>query len=216
VKLSPAVFDIDAPAVGAYRFIGNLVPSRRLLAAIIRKKMASSARNLFIEGVRGTDDGLTNRSLAAVYAKQRARVVVTFRYAEIHRLLVAGTAHKTEDLLGLFVKFGIDDMADVMPLKRLYRSHVVRIARALGVPEEVMARTPNPEMLPGVEDKYRDVLGVSAGDADLVLYGIEHGMVDADIAEGTGLPEAKVAELREVVGLTEHMRQPSLSPDPGI
>jgi len=141
-------------------------------------------------------------------------VVVAFRYADLHRLLVVGTAHKSEDLLGLYVKFGIDDSADLMPLKRLYRSHILQIARHVGVPETVLQRTPNPEMLPGVEDKYMDVLRIPSAAADLVLLGIEEGMQDGEIARETGVALAKVAEVREIVRVSRHMREPSATIDP--
>jgi NAD+ synthase len=197
-------------AAGVYRFVGYRLPSR-LVARGTRARLARS-RDAFAAGMRGTDDRLTRQALAAVYARQRLRLVVTYRYADLRRLLVVGSAHKSEDLLGLFVKFGIDDCADVMPLKNLYRTQVLAIAAAVGVPPEVVARTPNPEMVPGIEDKYLDLVGVAAPTVDLVLWGIEHGMGDAEIAAAVGRPEAKVAELRELVRLTAHMRHPSLAP----
>jgi hypothetical protein len=45
----------------------------------------------------------------------------------------------------LYVKFGVDDSVDLMPLKNLYRSHILQIARYVGVPQSVIKRTPNPE-----------------------------------------------------------------------
>jgi NAD+ synthase len=201
-------------AAGAYRFIANLVPSRRLLSSLVRKALAGSGKNLFLEGIRGSDDPFMRRAFASIYARQRARVVVTCRYADLHRLLVAGSAHKSEDLVGLFVKFGIDDSADIMPLKHLFRSHILQIARHVGVPNAVVERSPNPEMLPGVEDKYFDVLRVPSDTVDLVLFGLEHGMSDEELAEQSGVSREKAAEIREMVELSGHMRSPSMSFDP--
>lgn len=202
-------------AAGVYRFLGYRLP-RRLVARIARSRLSGRDESPFVAGLRGTEDPLTRQALAAVNARQRLRMVVTYRYAEQRRLLVVGSAHKSEDLLGLFVKFGVDDVADVMPLKGLYRSHILRIARAVGVPDEVVARTPNPEMLPGVDDKYRDVLGVQSETADLVLWGIEHGLGDAEIARQVALDETDVSKLRDVVRLSAHMRTPSMCPDLGL
>lgn len=214
-RLSVQTAEIDTTrlnrAAGVYRFIGYRLP-RGLVERIARRKISAGDENAFVAGLRGGGDRLTRQAMAMMYARQRLRMVVTCRYADLHRLLVVGSAHKSEDLLGLFVKFGVDDVADVMPLKGLYRSHVVQIARAISVPEEVITRTPNPEMLPGIQDKYLDVLRVSATTADLVLWGIEHGRSDASIAEAAEVSSAKVAELREVVSLSEHMRNPSLFP----
>ena len=201
-------------AAGAYSSAPNLVPSRRLLARIVRRRMASSGSQQYLDVLRGSDDPMARSVFAAIYARQRARVVVAFRYADLHRLLVVGTAHKSEDLLGLYVKFGIDDSADLMPLKRLYRSHILQIARHVGVPETVLQRTPNPEMLPGVEDKYMDVLRIPSSATDLVLFGIEEGMQDGEIARETGVALAKVAEVREIVRVSRHMREPSATIDP--
>jgi NAD+ synthase len=198
-------------AAGAYRFIANLVPSRRLLSTIVKRTLAGSGRNLFLEGIKGSNDPFMRRAFASFYARQRARFVVTCRYADLHRLMVAGSAHKSEDLLGLFVKFGIDDSADIMPLKHLYRSHILQIARYIDVPNAVIERSPNPEVLPGVEDKYFDVLRVSSEQVDLVLFGLEHGMSDEEIIEQSGVSGAKTAEIREMVQMSSHMRSPSMS-----
>ena len=137
------------------------------------------------------------------------RLVVTYLLAEEHNLLVVGSAHKSEDMLGLFVKFGVDDVADLMPLKNLYRSQILQLAAYLGVPEEILARTPNPDLIPGVEDKYMDMIGLSYDTLDPLLYGLEHGLADEEIASQLGLPLEQVRQIRSVVSLTEHMRNPS-------
>ena len=51
------------------------------------------------------------------------------------------------------------DAADLMPLKNLHRSQVLQIAAHLGVPDEILARSPNPDIIPGVNDKYMEMLG---------------------------------------------------------
>jgi NAD+ synthase len=125
--------------------------------------------------------------------------------------LVAGCAHKSEDMVGLFVKFGVDDIADIMPLKTLYRSHILQLAEFLGVPVEILNRTPNPDIIPGVSDKYMDILGLPCDMLDLILYGIEHGMNDEIIAAQLNLPEGRVVDIRNLIHQTEHMRSPSRS-----
>ena len=201
-------------ATGVYDFIGYRLPLPKVVARVVRAYLAKGGQDgIFLAGLRGTDHDLTRQALAAIYARQRLRMVLTYRYADLHRLLVVGSAHMTEDLLGLFVKFGIDDAADVMPLKGLYRTQVLRVAKEAGVPSEVLARTPNPEMLPGIDDKYLDIFGVPAPTVDLVLWGIQHALADAEIAHATDLDVVKAAELREAVRLSAHMRQPSRQPD---
>ncbi len=54
---------------------------------------------------------------------------------------------------------------------------------------------------------------MTAPSADLILWGFEHGMEDMTISEAAAVPRDKVAELRRVVALSEHMRTPSMFPD---
>ena len=77
------------------------------------------------------------------------------------------------------------------------------------MPGEIIQRTPNPDIIPGVSDKYVDILGLPSPVLDLILYGIEHGMGDDDIAGQLVLPAAKVKEMRLLVEQTAHMRSPS-------
>ena len=88
-------------AAGTYRFVANLVPSRKLLSSIVRKRMAAAKGNLFLEALKGSDDPMVRKAIASIYVRQRARVVVSFHYADLNRLLVVGTAHKSEDLIGV-------------------------------------------------------------------------------------------------------------------
>jgi NAD+ synthase len=199
-------------SAGTYRFALSLLPSRRIKASIVKKYLGTKGENFFLKGIRGTDDRLVNRGLASFYTKQRARLMATYKFAEENGLMVVGSAHKTEDMVGLYVKFGVDDAADVMPLKNLYRSHILQLAEHLGVPSVIIARAPNPDLVPGVDDKYRDVLGISWDALDRILYGLEHNMEVSEIAEKTGIEVSAVHMTAELVKLTHHMRNPSLAP----
>ncbi len=173
--------------------------------------MKSTGENPFLKIVQGNASHLQRKGFAKYNSKQRIRAVMEYLIAEEKNFLVAGCAHKSEDMLGLFVKFGVDDVADVMPLKNLYRSHILQLAAFLGVPEAILHRTPNPDIIPGVEDKYMDILGLASDKIDLLIYGIEHGMDNDAISEQLDLPGGKVQEIRNLVQQTEHMRTPSQS-----
>ena len=99
-----------------------------------------------------------------------------------------------------------------MPLKNLYRSQVVQLGQHLGLPSEILQRTPNPDMVPGVTDKYMSYLELDATMVDMVLWGLENGMEDHSISEQLNLPQEKVREIREVTILTDQLRNPSLAP----
>ncbi len=198
--------------LGTYDFILSRIPGRAARQSLVAAFLKGKKRHPFLEAVLGRAEPITRRGMAASFTKHRIRLVVACKYAEEHNLLLAGAAHKSEDLVGLFVKHGVDDNADIMPLKNLYRSHILQIARHLGVPAVILNRAPNPEMVPGIEDKYRDILGIDSGQVDLLLHGLETNVPISEIAESTGLPEDKVEEMRSLVQATAHMRHPSMYP----
>jgi len=199
---------------GTYDFMLSRVPGRAIREKVVKTYFALSRSNPYLQGIRGERPPLFGKGFATMNSKHRMRLVMAYRFAEEHNLLVVGCAHKSEDLVGLFVKYGVDDCADVMPLKNLYRSHILQLARYVGVPEEIIDRPPNPDIIAGVTDKYFDVLGVPAETIDLILYGlVEAKMTPADVASEVGLPAAKVEEIRELIDLTAHMRSHSMAPD---
>jgi NAD+ synthase len=175
--------------------------ARRLLDPLLRKS--------FADHLRGTSGAPGQARFARINARHRVRSTIACLVAEERNDLLVGCAHRSEEMLGLFVKFGVDDNADVMPLKNLYRTEILQLAAALGVPREIIGRTPNPEIIPGVSDKYRDILGLDSATLDLVLWGIERGLPDEEIASQLRLGAGTVEEMREVVALTRHMREPS-------
>lgn len=75
-------------AAGVYTFAGYRIPLRRVVARAVRTYLAADRENIFLAGMRGTDHRLTRQALAAIYARQRLRLVMTYRYADLHRLAV--------------------------------------------------------------------------------------------------------------------------------
>lgn len=198
-------------ALGSYDFVLARIPGRRLKAGLVR--VFNRGENPILEFHRGTESKLVRRGAASYFSKQRVRLVATYRYAEEHNLLVCGSAHKSEDMVGLYVKFGVDDAADVMPLGHLYRSHILQLGEHLGLPPEILGRSPNPDMVPGIDDKYRDILGIDSAKVDLILLGLERGMAPPEIAAHAGVPEEEAAMIADLVRATAHMRNPSMTPD---
>jgi NAD+ synthase len=195
--------------LGAYGFALSHIPGRKLKAALVH---LFNRGNQILELNRGTASSLARKGAASFFIKQRVRLAATYKYAEERNLLVCGSAHKSEDLVGLFVKFGVDDGADVMPLKNLYRTQILQLGEQLGLPAEILSRSPNPDVIPGVTDKYRDILGLESAKVDRVLLGIERGLETAEIAKQTGVPKREVATIEELVRVTAHMRNPSMAP----
>ncbi len=79
--------------------------------------------------------------VAASNFKQRSRMSMLYYHAEALHYAVIGTPNKHEQEQGFFVKYG-DGGADVMPIGNLYKTQVYQLAEYLGVPDEIIERTP--------------------------------------------------------------------------
>jgi NAD+ synthase len=197
--------------LGTYTFPLSMIPMRALQDWAARKYLSVAPENPFLQIMHGNAGAFQRKGFARFNTKHRIRAVMTYLVAEEQNRMVVGCAHKSEDMLGLFVKFGVDDSADIMPLKYLYRSQITQLAAFLGVPGVIMDRTPNPDIIPGVSDKYMDILKLPSETLDLILFGFEHGLEDGDIAAQLNLTLQQVQQIRALVQRTEHMRNPSQS-----
>jgi len=56
-------------------------------------------------------------------------------------------------MTGTFTQFGCDHCADIMPLLHLYRSQLVPQAEYLNLPQEILSKKADPDVLPGLDDK---------------------------------------------------------------
>lgn len=97
----------------------------------------------------------------------RLRMAVLYDRAIDRDGLVLGTSDKSELALGYATRWG-DMAADLWVLGDLYRSQVVDLARALGLPETVVEGEPSAEPWEGRTDVGE--LGFSYGAADGILY----------------------------------------------
>ncbi|SYZ73070.1 NH(3)-dependent NAD(+) synthetase [Candidatus Zixiibacteriota bacterium] len=79
--------------------------------------------------------------VASSNLKQRLRMTTLYYHAEKRNWAVAGTGNKDEHEQGFFVKYG-DGGADLKPIAHLFKIQVYQLAEYLGVPQEIIQRTP--------------------------------------------------------------------------
>lgn len=80
--------------------------------------------------------------LAMANTRSRLRMTTLYTFAGHHKLLVAGTGNKVEDLgIGFFTKYG-DGGVDISPIGDLLKSEVREMARQLGVIPEISEAVP--------------------------------------------------------------------------
>lgn len=111
--------------------------------------------------------------------KARLRMVVIYYYANIFNYFVCGTGNKTEISLGYFTKYG-DGAVDILPLGDLYKFEVMKLAKALGIPENIIKKVPSAGLWSGQTDEGE--IGFSYTEIDKRLQEIEKGEIKNDIA----------------------------------
>ena len=97
----------------------------------------------------------------------RARMLVLFDQAAADQALVIGTSNRTETLLGYTTIFG-DNAAAIQPIADLFKCQVRQLARAVGVPEPIVAKAPSADLWAGQTDEGE--LGFTYDQADQVLH----------------------------------------------
>jgi len=124
--------------------------------------------------------------------KARTRMVMQYALAFEMNLLVVGTDHASEAITGFFTKYG-DGAVDITPLSTLNKRQVRMLAKALGVPEPILAKAPT--------------AGLWEGQTDEGELGISYE-ANSDYLEGKPIDEAMRLKLERQYEKTAHKRLP--------
>lgn len=137
----------------------------------------------------------SDRTIPWGNVKARARMIYAYLIANLDNRIVLGASNKTELLLGYFTKYG-DGGADMLPIGDLYKAHVWAMARHVGLPENIIGKTPSAGLWPGQTDE--DELGLSYESIDRVLYCLTEKRLPVEkTAQEVSAPLDKVKELQE-------------------
>lgn len=118
----------------------------------------------------------------------RERMGILFDQAKKLGCLVLGTSNKTEILLGYSTIFG-DNASSINPLGDLYKQQVLELSRHLGIPKEVVEKSPSADLWPGQTDE--EELGLDYATADEVLFLMfDSGLTPDEVIEQGYPPEA--------------------------
>ncbi|WP_192877711.1 MULTISPECIES: NAD(+) synthase [Arenibacter] len=111
--------------------------------------------------------------VASTNFKQRSRMSMLYYHAERLHCAVIGTPNKHEVEQGFFVKYG-DGGADVMPIGHLYKTQVYQLAKHLGVPQEIIDRTPTTDTYTAEQTQEDFFYQMPFKEMDLIWYGWEN------------------------------------------
>lgn len=151
--------------------------------------------------------------VAASNFKQRSRMAMLYYHAEALHYAVLGTPNKHEVEQGFFVKYG-DGGADVMPIGNLYKTQVYQIANYLGVPHEIIRRTPTTDTYSAEQTQEEFFYQLPFEEMDLLWYGWENGYPVHEVAEVLNFTEELVIQnfknFERKQKTTEYLRRPPI------
>ncbi len=150
-------------------------------------------------GSQQIDDKLRAGNIMA-----RQRMIVLYDISSRDRSLVVGTSNKTEIFLGYGTLFG-DTASALNPLGDLYKTQVWQLARALGVPQEIIEKKPSADLWSGQTDE--EELGFTYEHVDRLLYCmIDERRSVSELLE-RGFDEKFISRVRELVRKNQFKRQ---------
>jgi NAD+ synthase len=149
--------------------------------------------------------------VAATSFKQRVRKMMEYYHADRLNYAVIGTPNRQEYDQGFFVKLG-DGAADVKPIAHLYKTQVYQMAAYFNLPEEIQHRPPTTDTYSMEQSQEEFYFSVPYDQFDLCLYGKNHNIPSAEVAEVTGLTEDQVervyADILNKRKATHHLHIP--------
>jgi NAD+ synthase len=131
--------------------------------------------------------------------KAQERMTVHYRFAHQFDVLVVGTDHAAEAVVGFFTKYG-DGGVDLTPLSGLTKHQGRLLLRFLGADERISTKPPT-----------ADLLDKNPGQLDEVELTISYQMID-DYLEGKEVPEEVAQQIEQRYRATEHKRQGPVTP----
>lgn len=135
----------------------------------------------------------------------RERMCCLYDYSAANPSLVIGTSNKTELLLGYGTIFG-DLASAINPVGDLYKSQIWPLAKALGVPDEIVNKAPSADLWDGQNDE--DDLGYSYDKIDrLLFYFIDLRYPDSFILE-QGFQQEMIDDIRGRIQRSQFKRRP--------
>jgi NAD+ synthase len=202
---------LAAEALGPANVLGVCLPYKQSSPDSLRHAQkviqATGVRNLTIDitpMVEPLFDQLPKmdaRRKGNVMARERM-IILYDQSAEIGGLVV-GTGNKTEILLGYTTLYG-DSACALNPLGDLYKTQVRQLARAVGVPDEIVAKAPTADLWTGQTDEGE--LGFTYEDVDKLLYLLVDERYSPEECVEAGFKKSFVERVVEIVRRNQFKR----------
>lgn len=151
--------------------------------------------------------------VAASNFKQRSRMSMLYYHAERLHYAVVGTPNKHEVEQGFFVKYG-DGGADLMPIGKFFKTQVYQIAEFLGVPQEIIQRTPTTDTYTAEQTQEEFFYQLPFHQMDILWYAFENNYPVSEVAQEMNMTEDAVKKIfvsfERKQQTTDYLRRPPI------
>ncbi|MFB6233586.1 MAG: NAD+ synthase [Haloarculaceae archaeon] len=194
---------------------GNMSDAERVAAELLGIEYDTVEIGPLVDAVReavpDTMEADDAGRVAVGNLRARLRAVVNYYAANNRNGLVVGTGNRSEAQVGYFTKYG-DGAVDCLPIAPLYKQQVRQLARHVGVPEDLAAKTASAGLWADQTDE--DELGIDYDTLDSVLALHVDGPLSASAtAAELGLDQRVVERVHAMYERSAHKRQ--FPPGPG-
>lgn len=193
VRLPYRVQHDEDDAATALRFVA----ADEVLTVDVAPGVEALAASVQQAGLTFADQAARDYHLGNVKARQR--MVAQYLIAGARSMLVLGTDHAAEAVVGFFTKHG-DGACDLVPLTGLTKRRVRAVAAYLGAPTSLVEKTPTADLEDG-----------RPGHPDEVALGVTYEQIDTYLEGGT-IEDAARLEIEGWYRRTAHKRALPIAP----
>lgn len=134
----------------------------------------------------------------------RTRMCVLYDLSAKYKGLVVGTSNRTELLVGYFTQHG-DGACAFEPIGHLYKTEVWQMAALLGIPQQIIDKTPTADLWVNQTDE--DEIGMNYAQLDEILYSISEENKSPEDLIISGIPQERIVRVIDLMTRTEFKRQ---------
>ncbi|MCX6133963.1 MAG: NAD+ synthase [Ignavibacteriales bacterium] len=135
----------------------------------------------------------------------RMRMIALYDISAREGALVIGTSNKTEIMVGYGTLFG-DTASAINPLGDLYKTQVWQLAGELGVPQNIVEKTPTADLWEGQSDE--DELGCSYAQLDSLLFRLVDERRNDEELQKLGFAPDFVGRVKGMIRKNQFKRRP--------